>query len=93
MQKKLKIGLTLILIGTLILSLGYIMLDDFREREEDTDRIHPEETILEQGSILALNFCGIVFLGAGMILLIVKILGIKLKGEKNASTDESEGKV
>ncbi|MEF8873711.1 MAG: hypothetical protein V5A88_03455 [Candidatus Thermoplasmatota archaeon] len=48
MHKKIKIGLTLVFIGILILSLGYTMLDDFREREEKIERVHPEETILER---------------------------------------------
>ncbi len=84
MEKRLKIGLTLIIIGSLIFFVGYNMLSEFREREEDKERIHPEETLTEHGGILALNFCGGVFLLAGMIIILMKIFDIEFnEGEDN----------
>ncbi len=79
MDKRLKIGLTLIIIGSLTFFVGYTMLSEFREREEDVERIHPEETLTEHGGILALNFCGGVFLLAGMIIILMKIFDIEFK--------------
>ncbi len=79
MERRLKIGLTLIIIGSLIFSVGYTMLAEFREREEDINRIHPEETLTEHGVILGLNFCGGVFLLAGVIIIVVKVFDIELK--------------
>ncbi|MBS3782670.1 MAG: hypothetical protein KGY66_04620 [Candidatus Thermoplasmatota archaeon] len=80
MEERLKIGLTLIIMGSLIFFVGYDLLSEFREREEDINRVHPEETITEHGGILALNFCGGVFLLAGIIIILMKIFDIELKG-------------
>ncbi len=79
MERRSKIGLTLIIIGSLIFFVGYTMLSEFREREEDINRVHPEETITEHGGILALNFCGGVFLLAGIIIIILKMFDIEFK--------------
>jgi len=88
MRSRLKIGLALIVIGVLIISMGYIMLDDFREREEEPGE-EPEETLLEHGVILAMNFCGIVFFLAGLVLLIITLLD---KGQ-NELSKKGEDKV
>ncbi len=88
MRNRLKIGLALIVIGVLIISMGYIMLDDFREREEEPEE-EPEETLLEHGVILAMNFCGIVFFLAGLVLLIITLLD---KGQ-NELSKKGEDKV
>jgi len=82
MDKRLKIGLTLLIMGSLLFYVGYDMLTEFREREEEINRIHPEETLTEHGGILALNFCGGVFLFAGIIIILMKILDVELKGGK-----------
>jgi len=82
MEKRLKIGLTLIIIGGLIFSVGYTMLSEFRQREEEINRIHPEETLTEHGGILALNFCGGVFLLAGIVMIVMKIFDVELKDGK-----------
>ncbi len=76
MKRYLKVGFTLIVIGSLLLFTGYTMLTSFRDREEDIDRIYPEETLAEHGIILAINFCGGIFLLGGLIVLIIKILDI-----------------
>ncbi|MFW5945909.1 MAG: hypothetical protein ACOCSJ_04965 [Candidatus Natronoplasma sp.] len=83
MEERLKIGLTLVIMGCLIFFVGYNLLSEFRQREEDINRVHPEETITEHGSILALNFCGGVFLLAGIIIILMKIFDIELGGGKD----------
>ncbi|MFP3872333.1 MAG: hypothetical protein ACOCTR_05755 [Candidatus Natronoplasma sp.] len=90
MQKKFKMGFALALIGALILSAGYLMLRDFREREEDLDRKESEETLLEHEVILALNFCGAIFLGAGVLIMVVKVLDIRLRDEKDEPLNDDK---
>lgn len=82
MERRLKVGLTLIIMGGLIFYAGYTMLSDFREREENINRVNPEETLTEHSGILALNFCGGIFLLAGMIIILMKVFDIELnRGE------------
>lgn len=83
MQRNLKVGLTLIVIGALLLFVGYSMLTSFRGREEDVERVDPTETLTEHGSILALNFCGGVFIFGGVMVIIVKVLGIDIGSGKD----------
>ncbi len=88
MDKRLKIGLALIIMGSLIFFVGYTMLSEFRQREEDINRIHPEETLTEHGGILALNFCGGVFLLAGIIIILMKIFDVELKKREKKGEDD-----
>lgn len=83
MEKRLKLGLTLIIIGSITFYVGYTMLSDFRQREDNLNRINPEETLTKQGGILALNFCGGVFLLAGIIIILMKVFDIELNGRKD----------
>jgi len=87
MDKRLKIGLALLIMGSLIFFVGYTMLSEFRQREEDINRIHPEETLTEHGGILALNFCGGVFFLAGIIIILMKVFDIELKMKKEKGED------
>ncbi|MEF8836209.1 MAG: hypothetical protein V5A76_08640 [Candidatus Thermoplasmatota archaeon] len=83
MEKQLKVGLTLIIMGSLISYVGYTMLSDFRQREEEINRISPDETLTEHGAISALNFCGGVFLLAGVMIILMKAFDIELNGRKD----------
>ena len=82
MDRNLKVGLTLIVMGTLLLFIGYQMLTDFTEREEDIERVNPEETLVEHESILALNFCGAVFIFGGLAVILVKFFKIDISDKE-----------
>ncbi len=86
MRRNLKVAITLLIIGVLLLSGGYIRLRNFREQEEEVDRTDPDETVLGQGLILAMNFCGLVLLIGGAILLLITVF--KLKDRDPFSTNE-----
>lgn len=81
MNRKIKVGLTLIILGSILLYSGYNLLGDFREREEETTRIEEEETVTEHGGIIAMNFCGGIFLIGGIVIILVKVLDIQFGKE------------
>lgn len=90
MRRNLKVAITLLVIGGLVLFGGYIRLRDFREQEEEVERTDPDETIFGQGLILAMNFCGIVLLIGGAVLLLITIFKLK---DKEISLSNDDGKV
>ncbi len=82
MERRIKVGLTLIVIGLLVLFLGYTLSNDFREKEEENDRGEEEDSLTEHGGILALNFCGGVFLISGAVAIFLKIFNIDFTAGK-----------
>ncbi|MFP4185853.1 MAG: hypothetical protein ACLFSM_06575 [Thermoplasmata archaeon] len=82
MKRNLKVGLTLIVIGSLLSIMGYTMLRNFESREEEIERVKPLETLTEHGFLLALNFCGGVFIFGGIAVILVKVLGIDIESNE-----------
>lgn len=71
----LKVGLTFIVIGVLLLLVGSRILSIFRDGEENIGRVDTDEAVTECRSMPALNFCGRVSIFGGVMVIIVKALG------------------
>ena len=70
MKEKLKIGLSLVVIGILILTTSFLL----NQKLENKDEVSSKNIGFQLEFMLASNFCGGVLLLAGIVVILINIL-------------------